>query len=608
MCGERGCSSSVFWTLAVVGSCFASPVLVAAEAPREQVPAAKSAPQLVTAALQAESVGKLAERAANLRDALGVNPNYPPAHWHSGEVLVDGAWISTVERAGRTAKPEYLAQYRERRETLPSSAADHLKLAHFCRDAGLVAQERLHLAKVLEFDRSHKEAISKLKLDKRQADPKEAAARAVATDSTWQKRRAIDERWKQQLTRLRDDFTGKDAQLRESAKAQLSAIRDTDAIPALESRVSISGVEGARLVVSILDKMPGAAATVSLAKHAVLSDSPEIREKAALALKSRDLYAYAPSLLAHMEMPIEVSFDVGGRYGGAVGDRLSLYQEGPNADRSFLSMHVYTPEPVPAVPGSSRYNGNGLAPPPPPPGSSGIRSRITMVRPPVEQSAAKDARVAMRAEQHNSRSKQLNERIAYVLRTATGTELPAVPTQWWRWWSNYNEMYYPDEKPIYETGSYVYRPYAQVQSYLQTTPPLPPPGTRTRSCFVAGTPVWTRSGPIAVEKLLVGEEVLSQDTETGELAYRPVMATTVRPPASALALKFADDEILVTRGHPFWVSGAGWRMAKELKAGDLLHTPDGACVVEQVDERAEYPTYNSLSPVSIPTSSARTRC
>jgi len=55
------------------------------------------------------------------------------------------------------------------------------------------------------------------------------------------------------------------------------------------------------------------------------------------------------------------------------------------------------------------------------------------------------------------------------------------------------------------------------------------PVPRRHECFVAGTPVWTVSGPVAIEKIRVGDLVLSQALDTGELAFQPVLQTTQRP-------------------------------------------------------------------------------
>jgi len=566
--------------------CVSIRIAVADEAPRQPVPAAKTAAQLVKAALESEAAGQLEQRAAYLREALAADRESSPAHWHMGQVMVDGHWLAVAE-GSEVDRPaaDPLEQYRKLRRALAATAADHLRLARYCREAGLTDQERLHLSAVLRFDpNNNKMALTRLRTPRRSPDPKAAAQQAAAIADAKRKRAEIDARWKDQLTPLRDDLASPDAQRRQAARAQLLAIHDVEAIPTLEATLSGSSQEASQLVVAILETMPSQPATISLAKHAVLSQWPEVRKRAAFALKSRDLFAYAPPLLEQIAMPIEMNFEIFDRYGGAVGHRLELFQEGPSFDRSFSDTAVFTPEPVPipSPPGVQPGGGDGLE-------QSVVRlsdirflytSRLSQsYRPPLEESAAKGSQIADQVARYNERVKQLNQRIAFALAAATGREMSADPRGWWTWWFDYNELYCPETKPVYEAAQYYSTPY-RINDY------------RTQSCFVAGTPVWTQSGLIPVEKLLIGENVLSQDAITGELAYMPVVATTVRPPARTLAVKLADDEILVTRGHPFWVSGQGWRMAKELKEGDLLHTPSGARAIERIEERSEYPTHN----------------
>ncbi len=49
--------------------------------------------------------------------------------------------------------------------------------------------------------------------------------------------------------------------------------------------------------------------------------------------------------------------------------------------------------------------------------------------------------------------------------------------------------------------------------------------SRRAECFVAGTTVWTISGPMPIEKNQVGELVLAQNPDNGELMYKPVIDT-----------------------------------------------------------------------------------
>ncbi|HKD35368.1 MAG TPA: polymorphic toxin-type HINT domain-containing protein, partial [Pirellulales bacterium] len=111
-------------------------------------------------------------------------------------------------------------------------------------------------------------------------------------------------------------------------------------------------------------------------------------------------------------------------------------------------------------------------------------------------------------------------------------------------------------------------------------------------CFAAGTPIATLTGPTAIEKLSIGDRVLSQNSDTGELAYKFVMAITVRPPTETVLVRTSRGDIRASRGHPFWIVGKGWRMAKELEVSDRLHCLEGSARVTAIDEQPTEKVYN----------------
>ncbi len=78
------------------------------------------------------------------------------------------------------------------------------------------------------------------------------------------------------------------------------------------------------------------------------------------------------------------------------------------------------------------------------------------------------------------------------------------------------------------------------------------------SCFVPGTLIHTESGLAPIESIQIGDRVLSQDVETGELAYKPVLRTTVRESKDTRRIRSGSDELHCSPGHPFWVHGRGW--------------------------------------------------
>ena len=64
-----------------------------------------------------------------------------------------------------------------------------------------------------------------------------------------------------------------------------------------------------------------------------------------------------------------------------------------------------------------------------------------------------------------------------------------------------------------------------------------PPAQRSYDCLASGTPVVTLTGLHPVDTLQVGDMVLSQHPDTGQLAYQAVLETTIRPRGETLRVE-----------------------------------------------------------------------
>jgi hypothetical protein len=111
-------------------------------------------------------------------------------------------------------------------------------------------------------------------------------------------------------------------------------------------------------------------------------------------------------------------------------------------------------------------------------------------------------------------------------------------------------------------------------------------------CLAAGTLVWTARGPFEIERIQVGDLVLSQHTETGELAYKPVLRTTVRPKSQLIKIEAGGESYETSGGHLFWVSGQGWVKSRELQSGQILHSAAGPVHVSSAEPTTAAETYN----------------
>jgi intein/homing endonuclease len=112
------------------------------------------------------------------------------------------------------------------------------------------------------------------------------------------------------------------------------------------------------------------------------------------------------------------------------------------------------------------------------------------------------------------------------------------------------------------------------------------------SCFGRGTPVRTLSGPKPIETIEVGDLILSQNTDTGKLDYRPVVMAHHNPPSPTFEVHLGDATIVTSPSHCFWVAGRGWVMARDLKVGDPIRTLGGVAKVEKIETGEVQPVFN----------------
>jgi hypothetical protein len=99
---------------------------------------------------------------------------------------------------------------------------------------------------------------------------------------------------------------------------------------------------------------------------------------------------------------------------------------------------------------------------------------------------------------------------------------------------------------------------------------------------------------VPIEQINVGDRVLSQDAETGELAYKPVLRTTVREPVKLLKIEFGGESIKCSGGHPFWVCGDGWVKARDLAPGKPFHGVTGTVEIGSLGSAPAEQIYNLI--------------
>lgn len=356
--------------------------------------------------------------------------------------------------------------------------------------------------------------------------------------------------WTPRLKRWRREIERAPSPDQTEAWQQLRSVNDAGAVPSLEQMFHKSEHELQRQIVYVLGNIEEQVATDVLVRLAIYSRSSEIRQAAATKLSDRSWFGVVPNLLVRLETPVEYRYYVQ-TIGDGVYSEIRYSQEQPSAVVNF-SQSVHAQFPIQIARNSTER---------------GVRGAVARQRLAVAGQYRRISEALQAVQAKNAQMSRFNERVYAALRTSTRQQIESQPQYWWDWWRGYNELEASEEKPEIE--------FRNTRNYQRII--------RTMSCFPAGTLVWTETGSLAIESVRIGDRVLSQDPDSGELAYRMVLDTTIRPPSETLQIQVSDEQIEATLGHPFWVVGRGWKMAKELKAGDQLHGVQGGMTIDNIE-------------------------
>jgi len=541
----------------------------------------RSPAQLVEEALRGEIEGS-ARRDELLQAALKQEPDYAPALWHTGHVRYGGQWLPIDEVPDRAAANKQLTMYHGAREKSPVTVSGQRELAAWCGKRGLADRERAHLTKLLEL--APNDAPARARLGHVQVDGVWLSAEEVREAAARGERAAKAMlAWRPVLEGLRRDLGGVDQAernrtfRREQALRKWEAIEDPAAIPAMELVFSAGRDPAwAELVLEKLGKMDAHEAALSLARHAVFTTSEAICRHAIEKLKLRPYEHYVPVLLSALYTPLQMRAGLYPTPDGRLLYRQLFYREGQQHQELAVLDSVFSYVPTPEG------------------------DRRTALSDAVVAAHRTRASLEATARRQDAFSQQLSARISQVLSATTGEDMPASPADWWQWWNAYNEVYVAADKPVRQA-------YRQQHIGVTGYPRRPPrfdagsafaarmeQAMNMCDCLAKGTPVWTELGPVPIERIQVGDRVLSQDPETGELAYKPVLQTTIRPTGTVFKLQLGDETIEANGGHRFWVTGQGWSKTRELEPGARLQRAAETQKIRSLDEGDAQPTYNLI--------------
>jgi hypothetical protein len=574
---------------------------------------------LLTSALQGERDGDAKRRAELLGQAQLVGPDDPRVNWLSGRINSNGEWLTLKDCQAESLQDERFAEYRTQREKLDGKASSERSLARWCGRNNWPDAERFHYARLLAYpdvsDAGRDEALRRLGMkvvDGLLFTPEELARHEEIKKS----RKEAFEYWRPKIVAWRNAVFSKNDDLRVQALIELREVKDPKVILAAEASLYDSPELFAAELLALIGKFREFEATEALVRFALLTSSELCLKEAVLRLKPRPIHDFYPQLMVLLESPLHSEFRLT-NVGGAIRYEHVVTQQGPHRNIVTKKVRDFLPSKIDVqythiTHGSTYFVRQRKTVSQE--GSSKSKMALTptqlqdflnqnagAIASPIQQTAndyftAVGAYLtALETEQKISLiNKTLtfkNDRVFYVLEQTSPDVYPRNPSVWWNWWTDYNQRQRTPTPTqyLYSYDTSSYQQYFPVQITKETDYGH---GWQP-SCFIAGTKVQTQTGPQSIETLQPGDRVLSRNVETGELAFKLVYGTTIRPPSPILQLSIGGERIEATKGHPFWVADKGWTMAKELKPGDVLHTLHGPAKLSAIHEfPIPQPAYN----------------
>ncbi|APW59070.1 polymorphic toxin-type HINT domain-containing protein [Paludisphaera borealis] len=199
-------------------------------------------------------------------------------------------------------------------------------------------------------------------------------------------------------------------------------------------------------------------------------------------------------------------------------------------------------------------------------------------------------------EMQNAPIREINDRVSTILKAVSGEDHGADRDKWTEWAYDV-EGYGAPLKVAASTPPTVVEPVPldyQPQAFPVFNSTVLGGARVGPSCFAGGTPVRTLQGARPIEEVKLGDQVLTQDTTTGKLAYQPVVSVFHNPPNVTYRIDLGSESVFPTGIHRFWKAGHGWIMARDVKAGDRLRTIGGTVEVVAASKDRVQPVFNLL--------------
>lgn len=552
----------------------------------------------------AVAAGDAASRPAEAEDhPTAADPRLE--HWTQGQLYYDGQWMSYEDAVRRGSSDQRLAEYRRLRDQSADTLDAHRRLARWAAREKLPELADVHWMHVLRLAPHYPAALRALEM-RWSGGVLMTDADAERLERERRQTAKAAKAWRPQAKQLRRQLVDADPQNHVAARATLQQIDDPAATAALVDELmpkAATDQATRRLRIALaeaLGRIDGPMALDVLLDLALTTENDQLRYAVLDNLRQKPWEQFMPRLLAELRLPVEGTM-ASIEQGNQLVSQYSYEQEGPDGQTYENSYLRATPVAAQKYSSADLYHTRQIRPErviPAHRGPCGMwipekklaaeyrTDYLTTVyggELPGYAAARQAARGSLAQQaasfgdelgQINARLANQNARVASVLRDLTGETIDAAPKAWWNWWRDYVQQQ-PDLAA------------ATINDRFQAAILEQQPRGLSRGSFV-----WTLRGQRPIEKVAVGDFVLSQNLDSGELAFKPVLAALGGGVQEVVEVSLGGDRLTCAPGQSFWSQGEGWRRASDVDAETRLHGVTGGRSAESIRETYALDVYH----------------
>lgn len=500
--------------------------------------------------------------------------------WQIGQIRHAGKWVN-VEDISSVPPAKRLLQYQSVRKALSGTTDAHRELALWCEKHSLYEQAKAHWNGVLLANANDLQARQQLGQTwiAGQWYTNEEVERVAAASRTLQ---ADLKKWMPAMRQVVSKLQMKSSRAKENALEKLDSIGEPSSIAALEFTCLQVSDDIAAPFIQAIARFRSKEACLACCRIAMEYPTRTSTEIAIAQLKTYPLEMYVPELLSIICKPIESEMEYFMNEKGEMLIRRAILHETMDQKQHVKMQRLVrvSPNTAKSLPvkatfsvlnGPTRFFAMGSTPRSSSPNDLKV-DELAASRNALEEQVQLDRQIELA----NQKSDLFCKNTSLLLSKLTDDSPPSNPESLWKWWRDYNYRY-STSKPLQQFS------YTTIDRELLDREYAIRGPMHQLSCLVAGTEIQTAEGLRAVDKIQIGDLVLAQDVESGELAFKPVLQTTVRPPTTSLRIVAESGEIQATAGHRWFVSGKGWLMTHQLRPNMLLHNARGTTRIDSVD-------------------------